>query len=410
MQRYVVFSLLVLCVAAMAIAETVYTKRKSNYVREGPGAYYDLIAVVPENTALEVLGKSPGWIKVKAPTKDGWLAENCISAAKAKSTPTVAVENIWASPKASKAGISAAIKGFAQKYGKTEPGNVDLILKNSTKKFTEAEFAAFRAELMKNAPGSASPVSMNDLKLGTVDYNAGIQEQEVGLGIAARIAGKGLVNNPAVVQYANLICATIAEKSAAYDWDFTVFIVDDKAMNGFAVPGGYIFITLGALKLCADESELAGMIAHEMAHVIRGHGLQEMSKRIANIKSDAAFAELDEEVGGKSPEEADLDEVIQQTYEKIVSPRLLAYELEADRIAAVLCATAGYDPFGLARISRKMAAIPREKPDFFDPSYMAADDLGERAKKIDAFVKEEFAGFQAARMTDRYTKRTGSLR
>jgi len=410
MRRNFVVFVLVLCIAGMAISETVYTKRKSNYVREGPGSYYDLIAVVPENTALEVLGKSPGWIKVKAPKKDGWLAENCISAAKMKGASTVPIENIWASPKASRAGISAAIKGFAEKHGKTDPGNVDLILKNSTGKFTDAEFSAFKAELHKSAPGRESPVSLKDLNLGTVEYNAGIPEQEVGLGIAARLAGKGLLNNAGLVQYANLICATIAEKSTAYDWDFTVLIVDDKAMNGFAVPGGYIFLTLGALRLCSDESELAGMIAHEMAHVIRGHGLQEMSKRIANIKSDAAFAELDEEVGEKSPEEADLEELMQQTYEKIVSPRLLSYELEADRIAAVLCATAGYDPSGLARISGKMARIPREKPDIYDPGYMAADDLGERAKTIDAFVKEEFAGFQAARMPERYAQRTASLR
>ena len=111
-----------------------------------------------------------------------------------------------------------------------------------------------------------------------------------------------------------------------------MFILDDPTVNGFALPGGYIFITRGALAMCADESEAAAIIAHEMAHVIRKHGVQELSKRKVHIKADDAFAELEEETGEKSADEAELDDLVHKTYENIVAPRLFAYELEADRL------------------------------------------------------------------------------
>jgi beta-barrel assembly-enhancing protease len=187
-----------------------------------------------------------------------------------------------------------------------------------------------------------------------------------------------------------MICATIAANSPVYDWDFTVFVLDEPAVNGYALPGGYVFITKGALQLCTDESEVAAIIAHEMAHVIRKHGLQEMSKRKVHIKADEAFNELEGETDGKTQEESELDDMVQQTYEKIVSPRLLQYELEADRVASVLLAMTGYDPNGLVRIGNKVARLPKEKPDLFDPNYMAPDNVAKRAAATEKFVSEHF--------------------
>jgi predicted Zn-dependent protease len=113
-----------------------------------------------------------------------------------------------------------------------------------------------------------------------------------------------------------MIAVALAEQSPAYDWDFTVYILDESTVNGFALPGGYVFITKGALQMCADESEAAAIIAHELVHVIRRHGMQEITKRKVHIKADDAFAELEEETGEKSAEEAEMDELVHQTYEQ----------------------------------------------------------------------------------------------
>jgi hypothetical protein len=148
-----------------------------------------------------------------------------------------------------------------------------------------------------------------------------------------------------------------------------------------------------------------------MSHIIRKHGLQEMSKRKVQIKSDEAFNELEGATGQKSEDEDELDDLVQQSYEKIVSPRLLEYELEADRVASVLLAQAGYDPFGLVRINNRVASLAKEKPDLFDPNYMAPDLVGKRAKATEEFVTRRFRGNSSgARLRERYVQRTMVVR
>jgi predicted Zn-dependent protease len=307
--------------------------------------------------------------------------------------------------------VSAAIRGFAEKRDKTPPGSVENVLKQSVKTFGEAEFAAFRQPLLPPREQLAAVLDFDDLDLPELEYDAGISEQQIGLGVAARLGAKGFVTSTKLVQYVNMIAATLAEQSPAYDWDFTVYILDEPTVNGFALPGGYIFITKGALQMCADESELAAMIAHEMVHVTRRHGVQELSKRKVHIKADDAFAELEEDTGEKSADEAEMDDLVHKTYEQIVAPRLFAYELEADRVASVLLARTGYDPWGLVRIDQKVARVPREKPGLFDPGYMSPDHLSERSKETTAFVQEHFAGKEGgARVRDRFLQATAAIR
>jgi predicted Zn-dependent protease len=208
-----------------------------------------------------------------------------------------------------------------------------------------------------------------------------------------------------------MVCATIVQNSALYNADITVLVLNDKTVNAFAVPGGYIFVTLGLVKQCRDESELAGVIAHEIAHVYRRHGLQEMSKRIAGIRADVAFGELEEEVGEPTEEEKEMEALVDQTYEKIVHPRLLSYEIEADRIGAILAANAGYDPFGLVRISERVARVSTETPDIFDADYMLPSDAVKRSKEIRAFAEKTFTTeAPGEQMTRRFAAATSPVR
>jgi beta-barrel assembly-enhancing protease len=411
--RYLLALSIILATAAAAMMPgPSYTQRADNYIREGPGSYFGLIAVVPENTQVTILETKGSWMKVKlSDAKSGWLAANSLTESKPAGARVLPVENVWSSPKASRAGVSAAIRGFAEKRDKTPPGSVETVLQNSAKTFTEADVTRLRQPLLATRPTMAAVMDFDDLELGEIAYDAGISEQQVGLGVAARLSSHGFVPNKALTAYMNMICALLAEGSPAYDWDFTVYVLNDPTVNGFALPGGYIFITKGALAMCADESEAAAVIAHEMAHVIRKHGMQELSKRKVHIKADDAFAELEEETGEKSADEADLDDLVHKTYENIVAPRLFAYELEADRYATVLLAKAGYDPFGLVRISQKVAKIPKEKPGLFDPGYMSPDHLAERAKATEEFVRTRFAeATNGARVRERFVEKTSALR
>lgn len=392
--------------------ETVYTRRTNNPLREGAGAYYSLIVSVPENTALEVKERSGNWVMVRLPDKrTAWIAASCLADKKSDRMAVKSLAAVWSSPKASKAGISAAIKGFAEKYGKTDPGNVDLVLKYTEKNFTAAELASFSEEVRGCPSNNRGRLRIEDLDLANPEYYPTLPEQQIGTGIAARIIHRGVVDNKPLHRYVNMICAAITADAHIYDWDITVIVLTDRTVNAFSVPGGYIFVTLGSILECKDEAELAGMIAHEIAHLYRRHGLQEMSKRIAMIRLDEAFAELEAEVGDATEDEKEMEDLVDHTYEKIVHPRLLSYELEADKIGAILAAHAGYDPFGLVRVSDRIARIPKEQPDIFDFNYMLPDDAVERATTISAFAEENFkADVPGARMVERFRLSTSATR
>ena len=77
----------------------------------------------------------------------------------------------------------------------------------------------------------------------------------------------------------------------------------------------------------------------------------------------------------------------------VIHPRLIKYELEADKVGAVLSANAGYDPFGLVRISERIAHIQKEQSDIFDANFMAPNDAVER---FDAILKFENKQFQTS--------------
>lgn len=398
---------LVICSSTL-VSQTLYTKRKSNELREGAGSYYGLIGSVPENTPLTVIARSGPWVKVQLSNKKaGWIASNSLKPEKGEGVAAGAPEAMWSSPKA----LSAAIKGFGKQYVKGEPGLVDSVLAYSAKGFTNEDLAGFTKEIRQSASRNRDRMEVDDLELPTPAYYADLREQQLGAGVAARIARKGMVQSRPLHRYVNMVCAAVAEKSAVYDVDLTVLVLNDMLINAYAVPGGYVIVTLGLLKQCRDESELAGVIAHEIAHIERRHGLQELSKRIAGIRADMAFSELEEEVGEMTEDEAAMEELANQTYEKLAHPRLLSYEIEADRIGAILAANAGYDPFGLVRISERVALVSKETPDIFDADYMLPDDAAQRARDIRAFAEKNFtAESPGGRMAGRFTSATASLR
>ncbi len=404
---FLAFVALALC-ATTLLAEPFYTKRKTTALREGAGAYYNLVGSVAENTALIVLNRAGSWVKVQLPNKQvGWMAANSLKEGNSDYTAAAPPSTMWSSPKA----LSAAIKGFGKKYGKGDPGIVDSVLRYSEKGFSGEELAVFAKEVRENPSANRGRVQIEDLDLPAPEYYADLPEQEIGVDIAARIAGKGIVGDRSLRRYVNMVCATIVETSALYDADLTVLVLDDRTVNAFAVPGGYIFVTQGLVRQCRDESELAGVIAHEIAHVYRRHGLQEMSKRIAGIRADAAFGELEEEVGEPTEDEKEMEALVDQTYERVVHPRLLSYEIEADRIGAILAANAGYDPFGLVRISERVARVSSEAPDIFDADYMLPGDAVTRSREIRAFAEKRFTTEKPGQqMSGRFAAATAPVR
>lgn len=390
--------------SSVAFAQKVYTKRDNSQVRDGAGSYYKLIATLNANTELTALEKGNRWVKVQLPDKKtrGWIAENCLEE---KQLPSTKVLTKWNSAQASRAAVAAAVKGFAKRSKKFTDKNLDIILDQSFNDFSEAEFNAFKRELQLQ--GERNAVSFSALGLETPSYDARINELAVGAGVATRLASEfGVIETPRLCKYVNMICAAIVEQTPFYDWDFSVFILQDETINGFACPGGYIFLTKGAIDACQDESELAAIIAHEIAHVIRRHGMEELTKRMTKIKAAQAFAELQDEMEEEMDEsEQELEEIAEQSYERAVRKRLMKYEFEADRYGAFLAAQAGYDPYGIIRISETVAIEQAKMSEpKYSSEYFAPNDARERIQQIRAFVSKHYKPTTKGRFKERFVR------
>lgn len=386
-------------------SQTMYVKRNDAYVRQGPGSYYPFVVVLQFGARIEKIGSSGDWFKVKVPeNKEGWIAANCLSDRQSQAAMFYRISKGWSSAGASESALAAAIKGFAKKYGRVSTGNVESVLEYSNKTFTASELAAFDKPLVDDGSDNRGKMDLNGLDFKAPVYDPSMDEQAIGVGIAARLLSGGIVNDPSLKKYVNMIAAVLAESSEVYNWDFTVFVLNDTTLDGFACPGGYIFVTLGAIRACNDESMLAAIIAHEMGHVIGRNGLEEMAKRAVDIKADSAFSELDEETGWHSKTDQDLESMAQESYDEVVHRRLFRYEKEADEMSAVLCANAGYDPWGIVRLDRKVDRLSRTaNPDIFGSDFSLHNDPAERYKLIREFVEKHFSKERpGARMKARF--------
>ncbi len=406
-------TVLILCVAAMVSeSQTLYVKRNNAYVREGPGSFYPFIVVLQSGAGIKELGVSGNWYKVEVQAdKKGWIAANCLSDKRSGASMFQKLSSGWSSAGASQSALAAAIKGFAKKYSDAGAGDVDEVLSYSRKNFTADELVSFAKPLELSSSSNKGKLDFGDLDFKTPHYDPTMDEQAIGVGIAARLAARGIVRDTRLVKYVNMIAAALAQSSEVYNWDFTVFVLNDSTIDGFACPGGYIFLTLGAVKACSDESMLAAIIAHEMGHVIRRHGLQEMTNRAVDIKADSAFSELDENVGGSSKTEEDLESMARESYDIVVHKRLFAYEKEADEMSAVLCANAGYDPWGIVRMDQKVYALSKtESPDMFGADFTLQNDPAERYRLIKEFVDRNFSqDSPGARMKVRFESEIGEI-
>src|SRR4029453_2961358 len=81
----------------------------------------------------------------------------------------------------------------------------------------------------------------------------------------------GLIGDPKLVGYVRQVAGRIAQAAQRRDGSWKVNVTDDPEPNAFALPGGYVYVTRGLLALLNSEDELAGVLGHEMAHVLERH-------------------------------------------------------------------------------------------------------------------------------------------
>lgn len=179
------------------------------------------------------------------------------------------------------------------------------------------------------------------------------EEIEIGHGIAANLLGASslLADNKAQL-YVNQVGRWLSLQTERPDLPWQFGVLESTDINAFATPGGTIFITNGLLQKLNNESELAGVLAHEMVHVLRKHHLAALQK---GARMDIA-SELAGEALKDKADPAVLDKAIKAGTEVYARGLDKDDEFEADRMGIVIATRAGYDPYGLPAVLQMLDA------------------------------------------------------
>ena len=190
------------------------------------------------------------------------------------------------------------------------------------------------------------------------------KEIEMGRQLSAVLLGaKPLYKDVALQRYVNRLGRWISLQSERPNLPWTFAVLDDPGYNAFAAPGGYVFVTKGLIDSVADESELAGILAHEIHHVIAKHHLKALRKSAqTGLLTRAIASQLNNNAQGMLS--AQLLALGREVYSKGLDQ---GDEFDADRNGVALAARAGFDPYGLVAVLQQLRTA---KPD--NPAYTLA--------------------------------------
>ncbi|MBA4382371.1 MAG: peptidase [Sideroxydans sp.] len=180
------------------------------------------------------------------------------------------------------------------------------------------------------------------------------EEIAIGRQIAGNLLGAApLVKDDKLQKYVNRIGRWVATQSERPDLPWHFGVIQSEDMNAFAAPGGYIFITLGLYRTFQSEADLAGVLGHEVGHVIRQHHLKilQQSKLV-----DAGSKALSKSVGGNDK----VQQLIGSGAEIVARGLDKDAEFEADRIGVVLATRAGYDAYGLPSVLQQIGHASKD--------------------------------------------------
>ena len=180
----------------------------------------------------------------------------------------------------------------------------------------------------------------------------GVSEQDeisIGREVAGRVLGAApLVPDTALQAYVNMVGRWIAAQSERPNLPWRFGVIDSGNINAFAAPGGIVLMTRGLYDILENEAQLAGVLGHEIGHIVKRHHVSVMQKSAA-LSAGAKLAQ------GQSRNEL-VQRLVGNGAEIFARSLDKSAEFESDRLGVVLAARAGYNPYALADVLQRMAA------------------------------------------------------
>ncbi|MCL2762408.1 MAG: M48 family metalloprotease [Treponema sp.] len=239
---------------------------------------------------------------------------------------------------------------------------------------------------------------------GIVDTITPEQEYYIGRAVAANILSTYKIweGNPAMTAYLNKICMAIAINSPRPDLynGYYVMILDSNEINAFATPGGHIFVTRGLVASANSEDALAGVIAHEIAHIQLQHSIKAIKTNritqailVTGVSAAGAAAGYDL---------SEMTDIFNESVGEIVTTMVnngysQSQEFDADNVALNLLAAAGYSPSGLIDMLNELNKMQGSQSGGFNKTHPTPAQRLSNAEK--AIGRHQVADTRSARQT-----------
>jgi predicted Zn-dependent protease len=238
------------------------------------------------------------------------------------------------------------------------------------------------AVLVAVACALARPLAADDPGKGINFYSI---EKEIALGkqMAEEVERQArIVGDPTVSEYVNRLGQNLARNSDAIV-PFTVKVIDAEEVNAFALPGGFMFVNTGLIRAAQCEAELAGVLAHEIAHVAARHGTKQATRgQIANIASIPLIF-----LGGWA------GYAIRQAAGLAVPMGFLQFsrgmERQADSLGLEYMHRAGYDPTAFLDFFERLETLQKKKPGALAKVFSTHPLTEDRIKRAQKEIQKE---------------------
>src|SRR2546422_3474222 len=215
-------------------------------------------------------------------------------------------------------------------------------------------------------------IGNRNINKGSINFISLEKEIQMGRQLAAEIERQvKLVDDPTINEYVNRVGQNLVRNSDA-KVPFTIKVVESDEINAFALPGGFFYVNSGLILAADDESELAGVMAHEIAHVAARHGTEQASKaELINFASIPLI--FMGGVGGFA---------LRQAAGFLIPMQFLQFsrkdEAEADYLGLQYLYNTGYDPGAAVSFFEKLQAKESAKPGTVSKMFSTHPPTGER--------------------------------
>ncbi len=255
--------------------------------------------------------------------------------------------------------VPANVPGQAAEDKKSESTSAKTAAKDAKTAPTPAATTARKPLAEKEDPTQIGKRKINAGSDKFFGWLGGSQEKEIALGrqLAMQVEQQAkMVEDPVITEYINRVGQNVVLHSDA-KVPFTIKVIDSDEVNAFALPGGFFFVNKGLILAAENEAELAGVMAHEIAHVAARHAMENQGKgTLINYGAMAGII-----FGGPI-----VSPILQNAGGILAGLASLKFsrgaENEADSLGVQYLYASGYDPLAMSTMFEKLASKNKKKP------------------------------------------------